>query len=261
MWCRHCQQDVPAVVSPRADSTPLRCPRCGGEMAAANAADLTGVAAGADSGEPPDVPDFEDWELSQELRQIERILRVPELRRAERNKEDEAAYRREAMRLDRQHAAQTAWPPPPRPQPQAPRPAARPRQPSFFGWLCVALGTTALVCGGVLCGWAWLGHRPGLWSIGLPTAIGGQVALVLGLVLQLRRLWHDSRRAAEQLDCVEGQLTHLQANAAMLAQTQGALPNQAFYTHLAHGAGPDLLLHDLKSQLDLLAMQIQQQGR
>ena len=34
----------------------------------------------------------------------------------------------------------------------------------------------------------------------------------------------------------------------------------AFYSHLAGGAGPELLLSDLKSQLDLLAVKIMQQG-
>jgi hypothetical protein len=34
-----------------------------------------------------------------------------------------------------------------------------------------------------------------------------------------------------------------------------------FYTHLANGAGSQLLLNDLKSQIDLLAMKIAQDDR
>jgi hypothetical protein len=113
------------------------------------------------------------------------------------------------------------------------------------------------VCGGILMGWSVISNRPELWSVGLPMAAGGQIALLLGLVMQLDRLWHDSRQAASKLDHVDEQLHDLKANATMM-HNDHASPSGEFYTHLASGAGPHLLLTDLKSQIDLLAMKMDQ---
>jgi hypothetical protein len=43
---------------------------------------------------------------------------------------------------------------------------------------------------------------------------------------------------------------------ATLLTTGHASPAQSFYAHMAGGAGPQILLADLKSQLDLLAVQM-----
>ncbi len=97
--------------------------------------------------------------------------------------------------------------------------------------------------------------RPELWTIGLPVAIGGQIALLIGLILQLERLWHDSRHAADRLKAVDEQLHDLKTTTTLLG-TGHASPGGAFYAHMADGAGPHLLLTDLKGQLDLLALKI-----
>jgi hypothetical protein len=88
----------------------------------------------------------------------------------------------------------------------------------------------------------------------LPVALGGQIALLIGLLVKLDRLWHDNRRAAAKLDVVDEQLHELKTTTALLGTGQGS--PTAFYSHLAGGANPQLLLTDLKSQLDLLAMKI-----
>ena len=119
----------------------------------------------------------------------------------------------------------------------------------------LSLGIMAIVCGGVLLGWSVFSQREDLWTIGLPVALAGQVALLLGLVLQLDRLWHDSRRATAKLDRFDEQLHDLKTATTMLG-TSHASPGGAFYSHFAGGASPQLLLADLKSQLDLLAVRI-----
>ena len=112
-----------------------------------------------------------------------------------------------------------------------------------------------LVCGGILLGWAKWEARPELWEMGLPIALCGQFGLMLGLIVQLDFLWRVNRHTATKLEEVGDQLHDLNQTAAMLGTTHTA-PAQAFYTHLAEGANPHLLLADLKGQLDLLAMRM-----
>ena len=44
------------------------------------------------------------------------------------------------------------------------------------------LGLTSLVCGGVLSMLAWSYQRPGLWPLGLPLMLAGQVLILLGML-------------------------------------------------------------------------------
>ena len=122
-------------------------------------------------------------------------------------------------------------------------------------WFSVGLGTISLVCGGILVGWSLATGRHELWNIGLPLALAGQITLLAGLLLQIDRLWHDNRTTAERLDGVGQELHELQTNTALLT-TDREPASSVFYSHLANGAGPRLLLSDLKSQLDLLAAKI-----
>lgn len=126
-------------------------------------------------------------------------------------------------------------------------------------WGALSLGTMAFVCGGILLGWSLSSGRQELWTIGLPIALGGQIALLVGLVLQLDRLWHNSRHAAAKLQHVDEQLHDLKAATTLLGTN--ASPGGAFYVHLANGAGPELLLSDLKAQLDLLALKMSEYER
>ena len=126
---------------------------------------------------------------------------------------------------------------------------------SLLTWFVFALGITSSACGGALLGWSLATDRQDLWSVGLPVALVGQIALVAGLVLQMDRLWHDNREAAAQLDDVDEQLHELKTTTTLLGANQ-CPTSAAFYSHLASGAGPQLLLADLKGQLDLLAMKI-----
>jgi hypothetical protein len=121
--------------------------------------------------------------------------------------------------------------------------------------MVLSLGTMGLVCGGILLGWSAVTGRGELWSIGLPVLFGGQIALVLGLLGQLERLWRDSRSAAAKLKDVDRRIHQLNSTTSAIS-AGGHSPGSAFYSHLAGGAGPDLLLSDLKGQLDLLAMKL-----
>ena len=69
--------------------------------------------------------------------------------------------------------------------------------------------------------------------------------------------WRDGRSAAAKLDEVDEELHDLKTTAAMLSETHS--PSSAFYAHYAGGANAQLLLADLKGQLDLLAIKIGQE--
>lgn len=282
MWCRHCRQDVPALASP--DRRKYCCPRCG-ETLCAEAAEkpheAPPSAAQSSPAEPPAAepvaaesapaavvaaesapdgpPQIDGWELDEQLRHIERVLRVGKAP----GRRSKAAHRRERLRIDPAHAGESAWHVPAvtvrrrRRAEQAARSGGGSLL-SGLAWTALSLGTMALVCGGVLLGWSVFTGREELWTVGMPATVAGQVALAIGLILQLDRLWHDSRHSAVKLDAVDQQLHELKTTAAFLGTAHGPA-GSTFYTHFAQGAAPQLLLTDLKGQLDLLALRLAQE--
>jgi hypothetical protein len=118
----------------------------------------------------------------------------------------------------------------------------------------------AFVCGGVLVIWSFAADRADLWSLGLPLTLAGQVGLVLGLLLQLDGLSQSSRRTEETLTELDSQLGQLRGVTAMVSSTHSG-PAHSFYAHLTEGASPQILLADLKGQLDLLAQQMARQRK
>lgn len=137
-------------------------------------------------------------------------------------------------------------------------PAAVERHPlaTIGSWLLVALGLMAFACGGVLLGWSIYQGRDDLWRIGLPLVLGGQAALIFGVVLQLDGLWQSNQETARSLDTLDSRMQELRQNTAALSASHSG-PSTAFYAHLAGGASPHILLSDLKGQLDMLAMRMQ----
>ena len=250
MWCKDCRQDVPALLS--GDKQTICCPRCGGLLCADNST-------GCQTVPQDEPPSYDGWELGEELSEIGRAL-------GSAHREDRRSTstdRRESVRIDQPHAELPLWHAPAAEPPVARRkPAAAKRgiASSALTWISLGLGTAAFVCGGVLMGWSIATGRQELWTIGLPAALVGQIVLLAGLVLQLDRLRRDNHRAADKLDTVDEQLHDLRTAATLLSTTQGPA-STSFYSHFAGGASPQLLLTDLKSQLDLLAMRIAQDGR
>lgn len=253
MWCFQCRQDVPAQPSPT--SGELCCPRCSAELRREAAGVESAKAAAPEAAPPGDSAGcrFDSWECDEQLRHIQRRLH------AGRDKQTGAQMQREIARFDPPHLAPSSWHAPkalPKPRQRKDRrrkPAAKPT--GSLVWTALSVGTMVLVCGAILLLWAVLSDRGELWAIGLPTAIVGQVVLLVGLVLQIDRLWRDNRTAAAKLDRVDVQLHELRTTTTLMG-TSGASPGSAFYAHMAGGASPHLLLNDLKGQLDLLAMRL-----
>jgi hypothetical protein len=107
----------------------------------------------------------------------------------------------------------------------------------------------------VLLVWSLVAGRDDLWPVGMPLALIGQAGLILGLILQLDGLWTNSRKTASALGHLDDELSRVR-QATTLLSTSRTSPAQSFYVHLAEGAAPQMLLADLKGQLDLLAQQI-----
>lgn len=277
MWCKECQQDVPGVAA--AEEGKYACPRCGLELnVSACRASHSGPAKQACAGpaessapadepivtitpEPPPISDT--WELEEQLRHIERVLAVNKLDGKRTAAKGAAKGTSRRIRVDAAHAERPKRHArvrrKTRPRRHLPREGATSWLP-FLTWSLLSLGSMALACGGVLVGWSMATGRDDLWSIGTPIVLVGQLVLLMGFILQLDRLWQHSRDASAKLDHVDRRLDELNTTTSLLG-TSHSSPAVSFYSHMAAGANPQLLLSDLKGQLDLLATKISQTER
>ncbi len=135
-----------------------------------------------------------------------------------------------------------------------------PSRTSAAAWISISLGVMALVCGGVLLGCSFLPGREGLRSFGVAALASGQGLLILGLVLQLDRFGNATQQTEQSLTQLDQRLDDLQQSATLLAASRTA-PAQSFYAHLSAGASPNLLVADLKGQLDLLTERLARDSR
>jgi hypothetical protein len=193
----------------------------------------------------------EDWALEAELRGVQRLLGTMKSR---------STVAPDAVLLHPPHAAAATWhagSPPSAPEPtnaSSPRITPPPRS-HTAAWTILSLGLATFACGAVLLGWSLATGREDLWPVGMPLALIGQAGLILGLILQLDGLWHTSRTTAAALSELDGELKNVR-QATTLLSTSHSGGAQSFYLHLAEGATPQLLLADLKGQMDLLAQQM-----
>jgi len=239
MWCSTCQQDVPGLA---AEGGAVRCGKCGQSLAASQP---TALSESTVRRLLADSPSADDWALEAELRGVERL--VGSLRGAASPGTAHAA-----------HPAPPTWHAPQEPVTRKPE-AARSTS-HAAAWTVLSIGLAVFACGGVLLGWSVIGQRDDLWPIGIPLALVGQAGLILGLILQLDGLWNTSRQATQALAELDDELANVR-QATTLLSTSHASGAQSFYMHLAEGASSQLLLADLKGQLDLLAQQMATQRK
>jgi hypothetical protein len=267
MWCSTCQQDVTSTGSPA--GSPLRCNRCEQTIAAA-APSAEDSAPKLDKLLRTSSLTEEDWTLEAELRGVQRLLgslkstgsQSPESKaiheshsapsgwHAANNLNErlaqgaDAGHRREAVvgsHVDTTDALSSEQP-----------------KGNLAAWAILSLGLATFACGAVLLVWSLVAARDDLWPVGMPLALIGQAGLILGLILQLDGLWTNSRKTATALSHLDGELSRVR-QATTLLSTSRTNPAQSFYVHLAEGAAPQMLLADLKGQLDLLAQHMSRQ--
>jgi hypothetical protein len=206
-------------------------------------------------------PIYDGWEIDEQLRHVRRVLdSVPDL-----GKKFDKPPAQPKFRLDAGHGvpdghlkrARRSTRKTRRARPAAKRHAPRNRVLAVLAWTALWLGTTGSVCGLILIGWSMATGRRELWSVGTPIILAGQIFLILGLVLELDRIWRDGRWAGDRLKTVDEQLHDLQTAATLLGGAHA--PAGPHYAPWAGGAGPETLLDDLKRQLDLLAVKLARQ--
>ncbi|MGA2257807.1 MAG: hypothetical protein ABSG53_24355 [Thermoguttaceae bacterium] len=205
-------------------------------------------------------PIYDGWEIDEQLRHVRRVLGPVAIPRGESDKPvTEPTFRLDAGHdAPAPHMKQARGPRKKKEQVAAPsKRAPGDRTLAALAWMTLSLGTAGFACGLALMVWSMNTGRQDLWTIGTPIVFAGQIALVMGLILQLDRVWRDSRWAATKMEAVDEQLQDLKTATTLLSTTHG--PSSAFYTHWAGGAGPEILLSDLKSQLDLLAVKLSKQ--
>ena len=106
-------------------------------------------------------------------------------------------------------------------------------------------------------GWSLVATPNDVLEPGVGLTLGGQGTLIFGLVLVVSRLWRNSRYACGKLQDVHAGSAQLQHTAdALTATRSGGAP--AFYADLVRGASPQMLLANLKGQLDQLATRVGQ---
>jgi hypothetical protein len=220
----------------------LRCAQCGttlgyGKEAQERARVITGEPAAATGAGLPEA----DWMLEADIRSVHRL--VESLKSTSRIDL--------AMPIGRPHLSNL-----PAPRDESPTAiVAEPPKANLAAWSLLSLGLATFACGAVLLGWSFATDREDLWPLGMPLALGGQAALIVGLVLQLDGLWQTSRKTEKTLSALDDEISKVRQATTLLSSSHSG-PSQSFYLHLAEGAPPQLLLADLKGQLDLLAQQM-----
>ncbi|MCI0361432.1 MAG: hypothetical protein L0211_23360 [Planctomycetaceae bacterium] len=232
MWCSTCQRDC-SPTGPADAQGLVRCALCNSALAAASEAHM----AAADKLALPE----NDWELEADIRSVHRLVQSL----------------KSTSRIDL--AVPIAGPHLPSPararDETPPERAPAPQKANLAAWSLLSLGLAVFACGAVLLGWSLAAGREDLWPLGMPLALAGQAALIVGLVLQLDGLWQTSRQTEKTLSELDDELSKVR-QATTLLSTSHSGPSQSFYLHMAEGASPQLLLADLKGQLDLLAQQM-----
>jgi hypothetical protein len=256
MWCSNCQQDVPAIG--RAGTTKLACSRCHATLRPPHAVDISEAGIALDDALALELVDSrpallsDQWQLRRRTRELGRKLR-----------HDPPGVR---PRVDRSPnafadiAEQTASPIVDAGSAIRPIAAAAPAPEftQYIAWFVTFIGFTSLAVGLGMIGWTIAHGGSEFWDQALALTLAGQGTLIFGLVLVVTRLWRASRWANSKLQEVHGELGQLQRTAdALSAMRGGGAP--AFYAELVRGASPQMLLTNLKGQLDQLATRLNSQ--
>lgn len=201
MWCQNCRQDVPGLASPEGRGP--CCARCSQPLRSASDSEAPAatVAAPPEASttstlriDRPSVPRFDPWEANERLRHAERVLQsIPRLPRND-------TARGERIRIDVPRYAEYE---PTKPARAARDTTERGTVASGVAWTLLGLGMAAFACGAALAIWGWSAGRAELTGLGMPIALGGQIALAIGFVLELtltRRVKAQSPSPLAELD-------------------------------------------------------------
>lgn len=232
MWCRVCQQDVPAVAA-KGNAASVCCARCGEVFRGTDSKSASKSSSAAlrvvNSSAPPAWKPH-DWQLEEELREAQRLVRLVTSQSAS----TKAVSTQPGERTNTPKAEGAS-----RSSGQGPQ---RPHQGGgTFGWVLSGLGLSGLVCGCTLLVWSLASGRDELWTIGLPTALISQVVLICGILL--RR--DDSTSNSESTSSPATTLVQVQAS-------QGGMQPSGLSVHFANtaSAGQTLNTDQLRREIE-----------
>ncbi len=92
------------------------------------------------------------------------------------------------------------------------------RRDGFLAWLFLSLGLMSFACGAAMLVWSVMEAREELWSYGIPLVLGGQGAVIFGLIGLAENAAHRHKQVAAALDEHRQRLTLMQ-NLALTGQT------------------------------------------
>lgn len=261
MWCRDCQQDVPAVA--RAVDGPLVCSRCEAEFEV-NDQFASSNTQPADTGvelESLDRRSYQEvppspWQRDETTHRLRRIgqqlrtayrhetqLEVPAPPRIWGPENLDAHQQRPRLQAVGHQAHQAEW--------EQARSTVATRLISlllFAGVLGFAMGVGLLV-------WAAAFGLPASWQWGMTATIAAEGTLIVGLVWMAARLWNNSRRLNRQIDGVDRQLHDLERLTGALSASRLS-SSQHYYEHFHQGASDHMLLANLHGQVDQLSSRL-----
>jgi hypothetical protein len=192
-------------------------------------------------GRPASPSPYDGVAVEENLRELGRILTADD-----EEEDPPSAPHQEWFRLDNSHAKPAGW----RTTSNEDRFNHKPDSSSHgdsviskVPWAVLSLGVAASACGGVLTIWSIVAGRQELWSTGIPVLLVGQIGLLVGLVLQLDRLWHENRHTAAKIERLDHQFHE----------------SRVYRRDPAEQGGADQILADLRGQLDLLSEKISRQ--
>jgi hypothetical protein len=240
----------------RAGTTKLSCSRCHATLRPPHAVGINEAGIALDDEVALELVDSrpplgaDDWQLRRRTRELGRMLR-----------HDTAGTQRRVdspQNLFADLAEQTASPivdPGSYAKPTQTAKSPGPEFGQFVAWFVTFLGFTSLATGLGMIGWSIAHGGSEFWDHALALTLAGQGILIFGLVLVVTRLWRNSRYASNKLQEVHSDLGQLQRTAdALSAMRSGGAP--AFYAELVRGASPQMLLTNLKGQMDQLATRL-----
>ncbi len=123
-------------------------------------------------------------------------------------------------------------------------------------WAVLSIGLAAFAYGGVLMIWSIVAQREELWNMGLPMLLVGQMGLLVGLILQLDRLWHENRDTAAKVDRLDHQMH--EPRTSLSVEADSTVP-ETVSRQSEVGAGQ--ILAELRGQLELLSERISREDR
>jgi hypothetical protein len=269
MWCSSCQQDVPAIGQPGTNkSVCSRCQRvvrpphavqiCEAGIALDGLPLLKSAAAATPAATAPPFA-TDDWDLRRRNRELGRKLRHdlgrPRPRSATTTLSSSSLAPPENLFDELQQiTAPPLFAPTEADLSRRPLRSRRPDGGQFMAWITAFCGAGVLGAGLGTVSWSLSSGRTDAWNLALGLTLMGQGLLIFGLVLIVARLWRNSRYASSKLIDVHAQLGQLQHTADALTTMRSGAP--AFYAELVRGASPQMLLSNLKGQLDQLATRL-----